>query len=98
MALQKDKEKGESSLDLADLELGRYFSDFEIPHTLATCHKHKHKSSSLSLSPQSQEILEEVEVEPLSAVEERIKESLRFEAKIPMLGQQASLILRGETI
>ncbi|KAN0099025.1 hypothetical protein V8E51_014688 [Hyaloscypha variabilis] len=82
-AQQKEKEKVKASLDVADLELGRYFLDHGIPHTLASRHKHKHKSSSLSLSPQK----------PLSAVEERIKESLRFRANMPLLTRQGFIDL-----
>jgi hypothetical protein len=72
---------GDASFDVADLELGLYFSDLDISHTLATRHK-----PSLSHDQDNME-------EPTSAVEERIKESMRFGANMPMLSRQGFIDL-----
>ena len=76
------KEGGEKSLDVADLELGLWFEKLGISHKFAT----RRKSSVV-------EDGDDEEVEPLSAVEERMREGLRFGANMPMLSRQGFIDL-----
>jgi len=80
-----EKESGEASLDLADLELDLYFSDLDVPHTLTT----RQKSSSVAIENTE----ENEEIEPLSAVEERVRVGMRFGANMPMLSRQGFIDL-----
>ncbi|KAE9372991.1 hypothetical protein N431DRAFT_465307 [Stipitochalara longipes BDJ] len=83
MALEK--ESREKNLDLADLELGLYLSHLDIPHTLAA----RPKFSSFATHNQDQN----EEIEPSSAVEDRVREGLRFGANMPMLSRQGFIDL-----
>lgn len=64
---------------MADLELGLYYADLNISHTLKIRPRISSAKSSMD--------------EPHSAVEERIKESLRFSANMPMLSRQGFIDL-----
>lgn len=74
-----ESDGGEQSKDVADLELGLYYADLNISHTLMIRPKDSTPKHSLD--------------EPSSAVEERIKDSLRFSANMPMLSRQGFIDL-----
>jgi hypothetical protein len=74
-----ESDGGEQSRDVADLELGLYYADLNISHTLKVRPKYSPLNSSID--------------EPSSAVEERIKDSLRFSANMPMLSRQGFIDL-----
>jgi hypothetical protein len=74
-------------LEVADLELGLYFSDLNISHTLVI----RPKISS-PYSPSADDN-DPPPPTPTSAVEERIKESMRFSANMPMLSRQGFIDL-----
>jgi hypothetical protein len=73
--------------EVADLELGLYFSDLNISHTLVI----RPKISS-PYSPSADDN-DPPPPTPTSAVEERIKESMRFSANMPMLSRQGFIDL-----
>jgi hypothetical protein len=73
--------------EIADLELDLYFSDLNISHTLVI----RPKISS-PYSPSADDH-DPPPPTPTSAVEERIKESMRFSANMPMLSRQGFIDL-----
>ncbi|KAH6723579.1 hypothetical protein BKA61DRAFT_453736, partial [Leptodontidium sp. MPI-SDFR-AT-0119] len=68
-----DREEGEHSKEVADLELSLYFTELIISHTLSV------------RTRDSADLLEE---EPQSAVEGKIRNSMRFNANMPMISRQ----------
>jgi hypothetical protein len=71
-ALESDG--GEQSKDVADLELSLYYAHLNISHTLKIRSKFSSPDDSVK--------------KPTSAVEGRIKESMRISANMPMLSRQ----------
>ncbi|KAK0107436.1 hypothetical protein ONS96_003253 [Cadophora gregata f. sp. sojae] len=68
-----DREEGEHSKEVADLELSLYFSDLVISHYL---------------SVRIHETAEPPTERPQSAVEGKIRNSMRFNANMPMISRQ----------
>jgi hypothetical protein len=73
--------------EVADLELGLYFSDLNISHILVI------RPKISSPYPPSANDNDPPPPTPTSAVEERIKESMRFSANMPMLSRQGFIDL-----
>ncbi|KAH7354663.1 hypothetical protein BKA65DRAFT_394945, partial [Rhexocercosporidium sp. MPI-PUGE-AT-0058] len=68
-----DREESEHSKEVADLELSLYFNDLSISHNLSVRVRDPSDSS---------------DEEPQSAVEGKIRNSLRFNANMPMISRQ----------
>ncbi|KUJ11387.1 uncharacterized protein LY89DRAFT_739575 [Mollisia scopiformis] len=75
--LQSDD--GDNSKDIADFELGLYFSDNNISHNLNVRPKTSSDNDSID--------------EPTSAVEKRIRQSISFKPNMPMLSRQGFIDL-----
>lgn len=74
-----DSDAGTDHKDVADLELGLYFSDLGISHTLMT--RPKEPVSNTSSEP------------PKSPVAARLRDSMTFSANMPMLSRQGFIDL-----